>query len=157
MEVEDDVNGAPEGVGAVMRRASADRSSPVLERSARPGYGGRYRGGSRSAAGGESDMALKLDRMQDTADVKRYARVVARAWMDPEYKARLVADPRPLLGAAGLDIPTEADVRIVDADVTSIDASGGVITFGLPSAPKGGLGDESLNWKVASQGSRGSC
>ena len=102
-------------------------------------------------------MALKLDRMQDTADVKRYARVVARAWMDPEYKARLVADPRPLLGAAGLDIPTEADVRIVDADVTSIDASGGVITFGLPSAPKGGLGDESLNWKVASQGSRGSC
>ena len=92
-------------------------------------------------------MALKLDRMQDTADVKRYARVVARAWMDPEYKARLVADPRPLLGAAGLDIPTEAEVRVVDADVTSIDASGSVITFGLPSAPKGGLGDESLTWR----------
>jgi nitrile hydratase len=35
------------------------------------------------------------------------ARVVARAWSDPQYKERLLADGNAALGELGLDVPTE--------------------------------------------------
>ena len=35
------------------------------------------------------------------------ARVVARAWVDPEFKARLLQDSRAALGELGIEIPAE--------------------------------------------------
>jgi hypothetical protein len=39
--------------------------------------------------------------------------VIARAWRDPGYLARLLADPREVLAAAGLQIPPSMKIRVV--------------------------------------------
>jgi Nitrile hydratase, alpha chain len=39
--------------------------------------------------------------------------VIARAWRDSDYLARLVADPREVLAAAGLQIPPGMKIRVV--------------------------------------------
>jgi hypothetical protein len=43
-----------------------------------------------------------------------YARIVARAWSDPVFKARLLADPEQILGQAGITPPPGATFRIVE-------------------------------------------
>lgn len=50
------------------------------------------------------------------------AKVVARAWVDPAYKARLLADTRAALAELGIDIGTLADFRTVEntADVHNV-------------------------------------
>jgi nitrile hydratase len=40
----------------------------------------------------------------DARTYKRGAKLVARAWIDPAYRARLVADPRDAAAALGIDI-----------------------------------------------------
>lgn len=42
------------------------------------------------------------------------AQVVARAWVDPPYKARLLADTRAALAELGIDIGTLAEFRTVE-------------------------------------------
>lgn len=42
------------------------------------------------------------------------AKVVARAWTDPAYKARLIADTRTALAELGIDIGTLAEFRTVE-------------------------------------------
>ena len=39
--------------------------------------------------------------------------VIARAWRDPDFLDRLVASPRDVLTAAGLELPSGVDVRVV--------------------------------------------
>ena len=49
----------------------------------------------------------ELDRQvtdMDARTYKRGAQVVARAWVDPAYKARLLADPRTATAELGIDI-----------------------------------------------------
>lgn len=45
--------------------------------------------------------------------------VVARAWRDPDYLDRLLASPRQVLTAAGLEIPPGVEVRVV-ADTPTV-------------------------------------
>lgn len=42
------------------------------------------------------------------------AKVVARAWVDPAFKARLLADTRAALGELGIDIGTLAEFRTIE-------------------------------------------
>ena len=45
--------------------------------------------------------------------------VIARAWRDPDYLDRLLASPREVLTAAGLEIPPGVEVRVV-ADTPTV-------------------------------------
>jgi hypothetical protein len=41
-----------------------------------------------------------------------WAQVVARAWADEAFEARLIANPTAVLREAGLDVPEETDVQV---------------------------------------------
>ncbi len=48
-----------------------------------------------------------------------YAKVVAKAWSDPEYKARLKADPKAVLAEAGVDVKKGIEIKVhEDTDTT---------------------------------------
>ena len=42
------------------------------------------------------------------------AKVVARAWVDPEFKARLLADPKPALQDFGIDVSSSPELKVVE-------------------------------------------
>ncbi|HYV34650.1 MAG TPA: NHLP leader peptide family RiPP precursor [Gemmataceae bacterium] len=44
----------------------------------------------------------------------RYARVVAKAWLDAPFKARLLADPKSVLCEMGIDIPKSIEVEVIE-------------------------------------------
>jgi hypothetical protein len=67
-----------------------------------------------------------------------YAKVVARAWSDPEFKARLLVNPAAVLAEAGIKPPPGKNLRIVE----DTDSETHLI---LPSRPAGGeLSDAAL-------------
>jgi hypothetical protein len=43
-----------------------------------------------------------------------YRQVVAKAWSDPSYKAKLLADPRAALTAAGVAVPAGVAIQVVE-------------------------------------------
>src|SRR5215471_5088884 len=59
-----------------------------------------------------------LDVLVDTYEHKvgprNGARVVARAWLDPEYKKRLLADGTPAIAELGYHGEQGADIRVVE-------------------------------------------
>ena len=67
------------------------------------------------------EIAAQVDRM-DSRTPALGARIVAKAWMDPAFKARLLADTRGALAEVGIDIGTLADYRTVEntADVHNV-------------------------------------
>jgi hypothetical protein len=67
-----------------------------------------------------------------------YGKVVARAWRDPSFKARLIADPQSTLKQAGVSIPTGVTVKVVENTATHLH-------FVLPPKPTGKLSDEALD------------
>ena len=40
--------------------------------------------------------------------------VIARSWTDPDYKARLIANPASVLAEDGIEAPNGASVRVID-------------------------------------------
>jgi nitrile hydratase alpha subunit len=42
------------------------------------------------------------------------AKVVAHAWVDPEFKARLLDDPKPTLEAFGVDVSNSPELKVVE-------------------------------------------
>jgi hypothetical protein len=48
------------------------------------------------------------------SDTTAYAKVVARAWSDPAFKAQLLADPDAALAAAGAPVPPGVAVKVVE-------------------------------------------
>jgi hypothetical protein len=48
------------------------------------------------------------------SDTTAYAKVVARAWSDPAFKARLLADANAALAAAGASMPPGMTVKVVE-------------------------------------------
>jgi hypothetical protein len=58
----------------------------------------------------------------------QHAQVVAQAWLDPAFKARLLESPAAALREQGITVPTSAEVRVVeDTDR--------VVYVHLPAAP----------------------
>jgi|SRR3981081_2843860 hypothetical protein len=43
-----------------------------------------------------------------------YGRVVTRAWSDPTYKSRLMADPHGVLAEAGLSVAPEVKINVIE-------------------------------------------
>jgi Nitrile hydratase, alpha chain len=79
------------------------------------------------------------DNERDKAPV--YGKVIAKAWRDPSFKAKLLADPQGTLRQAGVSIPAGVTVQVVENTGTHFH-------FVLPAKPSGALTDEALD-KVA--------
>jgi hypothetical protein len=45
---------------------------------------------------------------------RRLAKVIAKAWADDEFKARLVGEPVRTLREEGVDIPGDVEIRVVE-------------------------------------------
>ncbi len=67
------------------------------------------------------------------------AQVIARAWSDPDFKARLLNDPRAALVGYGVDLPAGLNLKIVENTTDTIHIV-------LPATPSqaGDLSDEDL-------------
>ena len=70
-----------------------------------------------------------------------YAKVVARAWSDESFKAKLLSDPHAALAEAGVEVPAGATVKVVENTKDRLHLV-------LPPAPEAELSDEDLK-KVA--------
>jgi len=45
---------------------------------------------------------------------KEYAKIIAQAWVDEDFKARLLADPATVLKENGIEIPEGMTVKVVE-------------------------------------------
>lgn len=68
-----------------------------------------------------------------------YARITAKAWSDPAFKARLLSDPHVALREAGIDIPAGKTVKVVE------NTSDTVHLVLPPPPPEGELTDQALD------------
>ncbi|MEA1648114.1 NHLP leader peptide family RiPP precursor [Nitrospirillum sp. BR 11164] len=75
--------------------------------------------------------------MTNEENLKITGRIIAKAWADEGYKARLLADPAAVLTAEGLDLPAGTTFRVVEDTAT-------VQTLVLPARPAD-LSDDDLD------------
>ncbi len=69
---------------------------------------------------------------------KAYGKLVAKAWSDENFKAKLLAGPMAVFKENGLTVPEGIEVRIVEN-------TDNLIYCILPSEPSDELSDEELN------------
>lgn len=67
---------------------------------------------------------------------RTWARIVAQAWADPDFKARLLADPAAVLSEAGLNVPAGVGLQVLENTAS-------VVHLVLPPPPSGGDVEES--------------
>ena len=80
--------------------------------------------------------------LSSSAAQQAYAKVLAKAWSDPAYKARLLADPAAALTELGVPVPKQRTLRVIE----DTDSEMHVV---LPRPPKGvELSDEVLDRAV---------
>ena len=46
---------------------------------------------------------------------KRWAKVVAKAWADEDFKQRLIDDPASVLAEEGMEVPEGVELKVVEA------------------------------------------
>lgn len=63
------------------------------------------------------------------------AKLIAKAWKDPEFKKSLIRDPRTTLREFGFDLPNDLRINVVEDTPTSY-------TLAIPCCP---AGDKSLS------------
>jgi hypothetical protein len=52
---------------------------------------------------------------QESANFEyQWSQLVARAWADPAFKARLLADPAAVLKENGLELPPGMEIKVVE-------------------------------------------
>jgi len=76
---------------------------------------------------------------------KKHGRLVAKAWGDPVFNERLVADSAAVLREHGFDVPDGVEVRLVEQTKGTVVYDDGVIYFAMPAPPSREFGDESLD------------
>ncbi len=62
------------------------------------------------------------------AHTNRMSKVIAKAWKDPEFKKKLLADPKAAVKEMGIDIPKDVSVKVVEDTPQTL-------TIVLPKAP----------------------
>src|ERR1044072_4463175 len=65
-------------------------------------------------------------------------KVIAKAWRDPAFKAKLLADPKAVLNEAGVTFPTDVTVRVVEDTAAHVHLV-------VPPKPTGALSEEALD------------
>ena len=66
-----------------------------------------------------------------------YAKAIARAWTDTDYKAKLLNDSRAALAEMGIDLPDGTTVSVSESTSEHLNLV-------LPPAPEGEISDEAL-------------
>ncbi len=67
-----------------------------------------------------------------------FAKIIAKAWRDPVFKAELIANPAAALKAEGINVPAGMTVTVVE----NTDKQFHLV---LPLVPSGELSDEALD------------
>jgi hypothetical protein len=67
-----------------------------------------------------------------------YGKIIARAWREPAFKAKLIADPQAALKEAGVTVPVGVTVKVVENTDKHFH-------FVLPPKPAGEFSDEALD------------
>jgi hypothetical protein len=67
-----------------------------------------------------------------------FAKIIAKAWRDPAFKAELIANPAAALKAEGIDVPAGMTVTVVE----NTDKQFHLV---LPPVPTDALSDEALD------------
>ena len=47
-------------------------------------------------------------------DSGKMLNVIAKSWTDADYKKKLLADPKGVLTSEGIDVPPQANVKVID-------------------------------------------
>jgi hypothetical protein len=81
---------------------------------------------------------MEFNQEQAEEYAKKYGQIVAKAWADEEFKARLLADPAAVLQSEGISIPAGVELRAVENTPE-------VMYISLPPKPSEELSDEQLN------------
>jgi hypothetical protein len=81
-------------------------------------------------------MAIDQAQMQEYA--KQWGQLVARAWGDAAFKARLLAAPAAVLAEQGIAVPPGVEVRVHENTPT-------LVHLTLPPKPSDELSDEQLD------------
>jgi len=61
-------------------------------------------------------------------------KAIIKAWKEPDFKARLIANPREALEEIGCDFPADVGIYVTE-DASTIQEKEGVWNFILPPAP----------------------
>ncbi len=85
----------------------------------------------------------QIDEVQAAAFLKTYSEVVQKAWNDPAFKAQRVNDPTGTLRAAGVEIPADMEIKLVEHAAGAKEGHT-VVTLPLPAAPAEHLNDDEL-------------
>ena len=62
---------------------------------------------------GKDDLLRKKEGMEEASPANG-GRVVARAWLDPDFRKRFLADPKGPLSELGYTLPNDADLAVVE-------------------------------------------
>lgn len=57
--------------------------------------------------------------MNEKQILESFARVMAMAWSDEDYKEQLLENPREVLAAAGIETPPNAQIKINEVDAVA--------------------------------------
>ncbi len=68
--------------------------------------------------------------MNQEEEAKAFQRIIAKAWMDDEFKGRLTSDPATVLREEGIEVPQGVELKIVEN-------TDEVVHFVLPGKPPG--------------------
>jgi len=74
---------------------------------------------------------------QTLSQNRAWNQIVAQAWADEDFKARLMTDPRSVLSEYGIEVPEGIELVVVEDTDT-------VHHLTLPPSPEGELTDEEL-------------
>jgi len=69
---------------------------------------------------------------------KQYGQLIAKAWSDEGFKARLLADPKTAMAEVGMDVPEGVDIEVVESTQEKA-------YLVIPHKPVGELSDEDLD------------
>ena len=74
---------------------------------------------------------------QERFQQKQWGKIVARAWAEPEFKARFVSDPQTVLREYGIEPAAGVEIRVIEDEP-------GVQHLILPACPSGDMAEEEL-------------
>jgi len=75
---------------------------------------------------------------------KQWARIVAKAWADADYKKRLLADPTAVLKEEGVEMPAGISFKVIENTESTMNLV-------LPAMPKGVNEMRDMEQRVAAQ------
>ena len=70
---------------------------------------------------------------------KQYGQLIAKAWSDEGFKARLLANPKAAMAEVGMDAPEGVEIEVVESTQEK------AYLFIPPKPPVGELSDEDLD------------